>query len=41
VTSKGGTTAAAAAVLDSSEFKEAVVKAIKAARDRGTELSRE
>jgi pyrroline-5-carboxylate reductase len=41
VTSKGGMTAAAIAVLDSSEFKEAVVKAIKAARDRGAELAGE
>lgn len=41
VTSKGGTTAAATAILDSSDLREAVVKAIKAARDRGEELARE
>jgi pyrroline-5-carboxylate reductase len=38
VTSKGGTTAAAAAVLDSARVGEAFIKAIKAARDRGVEL---
>lgn len=40
VTSKGGTTAAASAVLDSENVKDIVVRAIKAARDRGAELAR-
>jgi pyrroline-5-carboxylate reductase len=39
VTSKGGTTAAAAAALDAANVKEAFVRAIKAARDRGAELA--
>jgi len=39
VTSKGGTTAAAAAVLDKSGVKEALTQAIVAARDRGRELA--
>ena len=41
VTSKGGTTAAATAVLDESRVMEAMVEAITVARDRGRELSRE
>jgi pyrroline-5-carboxylate reductase len=40
VTSKGGTTAAAIAVLEAAEVKAAVVRAIQAARDRGRELAR-
>lgn len=39
VTSKGGTTEAAIRTLDQEGFKEAVVKALKAARDRSAELS--
>ena len=39
VTSPGGTTAAALAVLESREFKAAVVEAIAAAAKRATELS--
>lgn len=39
VTSKGGTTAAAAAVLDGAGVKDAFVRAITAARDRGRELA--
>ncbi len=39
VTSKGGTTQAAIDVLDHSGVKDAIVRAIKAARDRGRELS--
>lgn len=39
VTSKGGTTAAAAGVLDSAGVMEAFVRAIVAARDRGHELA--
>jgi pyrroline-5-carboxylate reductase len=38
VTSKGGTTAAATAVLDEAQVMEAFVRAIAAARDRGAEL---
>ena len=41
VTSKGGTTAAATAVLDESSVMQAMIDAITAARDRGRELSRE
>lgn len=40
VTSKGGTTAAATAVLDGAGVMEAVVRAIAAARDRGRELAK-
>ena len=40
VTSKGGTTAAATAVLDKSGVMDAFVRAVVAARDRGAELSR-
>ena len=40
VTSKGGTTAAASAVLDQAHMMEIVAKAIKAARDRGVELGK-
>ncbi len=40
VTSKGGTTAAAIAVLDQAHVQETLVQAITAARDRGRELSR-
>lgn len=39
VTSKGGTTAAAVAVLDDAKVIEAFVRAIGAARDRGRELA--
>jgi len=39
VTSKGGTTAAATAVLDQAGFADAVVRAIAAAKARGEELS--
>lgn len=39
VTSKGGTTAAAAAVLDQRGVMEGIVSAIIAARDRGAELA--
>jgi len=39
VTSKGGTTAAALAVMDSARVGEAVVRAVVAARDRGRELA--
>ena len=38
VTSKGGTTAAATAVLDGCEVMDAFIRAITAARDRGSEL---
>jgi len=41
VTSKGGTTAAALASLDQDQFMAIMEKALKAARDRGTEMSRE
>lgn len=41
VTSKGGTTAAALASLQRAEFSEIVERALKAARDRGAEISRE
>jgi pyrroline-5-carboxylate reductase len=41
VTSKGGTTAAALASLDQDHFMAIMEKALKAARDRGTEMSRE
>ncbi|MCC6321237.1 MAG: pyrroline-5-carboxylate reductase [Phycisphaerales bacterium] len=40
VTSKGGTTEAALAVLDRRETAEALIEAITAARDRGRELAR-
>ncbi len=40
VTSKGGTTAAATASLDAAHITEAVVAAITAARDRGSELAK-
>lgn len=40
VTSKGGTTAAAAATLDAAGVMDAVARAVVAARDRGAELSR-
>jgi pyrroline-5-carboxylate reductase len=40
VTSKGGTTAAALAVLDDHEVRAAVVKAIAAAKNRGVELAK-
>lgn len=39
VTSKGGTTAAAAAVFDECKLKDCIVRAVKAARDRGRELA--
>lgn len=39
VTSKGGTTAAAVAVLDESGVMEIVARAVTAARDRGRELA--
>lgn len=39
VTSRGGTTAAAIAVLESAGVKEAVARAVAAARDRGRELA--
>jgi pyrroline-5-carboxylate reductase len=38
VTSKGGTTAAATAVLDEAQVMDAFIRAIRAARDRGLEL---
>ena len=41
VTSKGGTTAAAAAVLDKAGVKDAIVRAVIAARNRGRALSGE
>lgn len=41
VTSKGGTTAAALASLDQAGFMKIVEEALKAARDRGTEMSAE
>jgi len=41
VTSKGGTTAAALASLQRAEFSEIVERALKAARDRSAEMSRE
>jgi pyrroline-5-carboxylate reductase len=41
VTSKGGTTAAALEVLESSGIREIMDRAIKAARDRARELSKE
>jgi pyrroline-5-carboxylate reductase len=40
VTSKGGTTAAATAVLDEAKVRDAFVRAITAARDRGRELAK-
>jgi pyrroline-5-carboxylate reductase len=40
VTSKGGTTAAATAVLDERAVMEAMERAIEAARDRGAELAK-
>jgi len=40
VTSRGGTTAAAVAVLDAAHVSEVVVRAVTAARDRGRELSK-
>ncbi len=39
VTSKGGTTAAAIAVLDEAKVIDAFIRAIRAARDRGRELA--
>jgi pyrroline-5-carboxylate reductase len=39
VTSKGGTTAAALAYLDQAGFTQIIEAAVKAARDRGAELS--
>lgn len=39
VTSKGGTTAAALAYLDQARFKQIIEAAVKAARDRGAEMS--
>ncbi|MCW5776268.1 MAG: pyrroline-5-carboxylate reductase [Phycisphaeraceae bacterium] len=39
VTSKGGTTAAALGVLESERVREALVRAVVAARDRGRELA--
>jgi pyrroline-5-carboxylate reductase len=41
VTSKGGTTAAALEVLESSGIREIMDRAIEAARDRARELSKE
>lgn len=41
VTSKGGTTASALAVLDEKGFASIIESALKAARDRGQEMSRE
>lgn len=41
VTSKGGTTAAATATLDESAVRDAFIRAIVAARDRGIELGRQ
>jgi len=41
VTSKGGTTAAALASLDAAGFMRIVEEALKAARDRGAEMSSE
>jgi len=41
VTSKGGTTAAALASLDQAGFMKIIEEAMKAARDRGAEMSRE
>lgn len=38
VTSKGGTTAAAIAVLDESGVRDAIARAVEAARDRGRQL---
>lgn len=40
VTSKGGTTAAALGVLDDAGVREALVRAVEAARNRGAELAR-
>ncbi len=40
VTSKGGTTAAALAVIEQRNVKQALVDAVKAARDRGAELGK-
>ncbi len=40
VTSKGGTTAAALAVIDERGVKQALIDAVKAARDRGQELGK-
>jgi pyrroline-5-carboxylate reductase len=40
VTSKGGTTAAALAVIDERDVKQALIDAVKAARDRGRELGK-
>jgi pyrroline-5-carboxylate reductase len=41
VTSRGGTTAAALASLDASGFMTVIAEALRAARDRGTAMSRE
>lgn len=41
VTSKGGTTAAALASLDEAGFMDVIAQALRAARDRGTEMSRD
>ncbi|MEZ5649391.1 MAG: pyrroline-5-carboxylate reductase [Burkholderiaceae bacterium] len=41
VTSKGGTTAAALAVMDDAEIGDLVLRAVRAARDRSIELGRE
>ena len=38
MTSKGGTTAAALAVIDARGVQQALVDAVRAARDRGAEL---
>ena len=38
VTSKGGTTAAALAVIEARGVREALIDAVRAARDRGAEL---
>jgi pyrroline-5-carboxylate reductase len=41
VTSKGGTTAAGTGVLDDAGVRDAVVRAVHAARHRGAELAKE
>lgn len=40
VTSKGGTTAAAMEILDDARARDALIKAVAAARDRGAELAK-